>query len=190
MDDVRRDPRYLNALDAVRSELAVPMISRNKLVGVIDLQSTRERTYTRARPLHHSPHRGRASPHQSKTRSLYRRVDRQHRTLQTAGAAFAALQLPSWIWTNCSERLPRSVRTLTNFDAFSIYLVDAEQKGAAPSLQRPLRSARSIWITFRWGRESPARPWNRGSPCACVIPRKTRATSRRIPIFFRKSRCR
>jgi len=39
--DVRADPRYLNALDAVRAELAVPMLVRGKLVGVIDLQSTR-----------------------------------------------------------------------------------------------------------------------------------------------------
>src|SRR6266436_7468502 len=36
--DVRTDPRYLNALDAVRSELAVPMLARNMLVGVIDVQ--------------------------------------------------------------------------------------------------------------------------------------------------------
>ena len=46
VDDVRQDPRYLNALDAVRSELAVPMIARGKLVGVIDVQSTRDRVYT------------------------------------------------------------------------------------------------------------------------------------------------
>ena len=39
--DVRNDPRYLPALDAVRTELAVPMMARGKLVGVIDLQSTR-----------------------------------------------------------------------------------------------------------------------------------------------------
>src|SRR4029077_17733477 len=38
--DVQSDGRYLPALDAVRSELAVPMIARGKLVGVIDLQST------------------------------------------------------------------------------------------------------------------------------------------------------
>src|SRR5580658_3683418 len=38
--DVHRDPRYLPALDAVQSDLAVPMIARGKLVGVIDLQST------------------------------------------------------------------------------------------------------------------------------------------------------
>src|ERR1700722_11423939 len=46
VDDVRRDPRYLNALDAVRSELAVPMLARGKLVGVIDLQSTRLKAYS------------------------------------------------------------------------------------------------------------------------------------------------
>src|SRR5262249_23311883 len=39
--DVRNEPRYLNTIDAVRTELAVPMTARGKLVGVIDLQSTR-----------------------------------------------------------------------------------------------------------------------------------------------------
>jgi sigma-B regulation protein RsbU (phosphoserine phosphatase) len=43
--DVRNDPRYLPAVDAVRSELAVPMILRGRLVGVIDVQSTRENAY-------------------------------------------------------------------------------------------------------------------------------------------------
>src|SRR4051795_4636534 len=41
VNDVRSDPRYLPALDAVRSELSVPMVARSKLVGVIDIQSTR-----------------------------------------------------------------------------------------------------------------------------------------------------
>ena len=31
--DVRTDPRYLNTVDAVRTELAVPMTARGKLVG-------------------------------------------------------------------------------------------------------------------------------------------------------------
>src|SRR5580704_12498983 len=44
--DVRNDPRYLNALDAVRTELAVPMTARSKLVGVIDVQSTRVNAYS------------------------------------------------------------------------------------------------------------------------------------------------
>ena len=46
VNDVRSDPRYLPALDAVRSELAVPMVSRGKLVGVIDIQSTRLNAFT------------------------------------------------------------------------------------------------------------------------------------------------
>ena len=44
--DVRNDLRYLNTVDAVRTELAVPMTARGKLVGVIDLQSTRVNAYT------------------------------------------------------------------------------------------------------------------------------------------------
>ncbi len=44
--DVRTDTRYLNAMDAVRAELAVPMLNRGKLVGVIDLQSTRLNAFT------------------------------------------------------------------------------------------------------------------------------------------------
>jgi phosphoserine phosphatase RsbU/P len=37
--DVRSDPRYLNALDAVRSELAVPLIVRGRVIGVLDIES-------------------------------------------------------------------------------------------------------------------------------------------------------
>ena len=37
--DVRSDPRYIKLVEAVRSEIAVPLVARGKLVGVIDLQS-------------------------------------------------------------------------------------------------------------------------------------------------------
>ena len=46
VEDVRNEPRYLVALDAVQSELAVPMMVRGKLVGVIDVQSTRLRAFS------------------------------------------------------------------------------------------------------------------------------------------------
>ena len=51
VDDVRKDPRYMNALDAVRSELAVPMLARGKLVGVLDVESTRLNTRAGSRTL-------------------------------------------------------------------------------------------------------------------------------------------
>jgi sigma-B regulation protein RsbU (phosphoserine phosphatase) len=39
VSDVSQDPRYINAIDAVRSELAVPLMLRGKCVGVLDIQS-------------------------------------------------------------------------------------------------------------------------------------------------------
>src|SRR5437868_10331878 len=39
VDDVTKEPNYINARPDVRSELAIPLIAKNKAVGVIDLQS-------------------------------------------------------------------------------------------------------------------------------------------------------
>lgn len=39
VSDVAKDPRYINAIDSVRSELAVPLMFRGKCVGVLDIQS-------------------------------------------------------------------------------------------------------------------------------------------------------
>jgi phosphoserine phosphatase RsbU/P len=38
--DVRQDARYLNALDGVRSELAVPLVVRGRVIGVLDIESS------------------------------------------------------------------------------------------------------------------------------------------------------
>ena len=40
VNDVAQDPRYIEAAPSIRSEMAVPLIARGELVGVIDLQST------------------------------------------------------------------------------------------------------------------------------------------------------
>src|ERR1700688_1117988 len=39
VDDVRNDPRYIESVQSARSELAVPLISKNKVVGVLDIES-------------------------------------------------------------------------------------------------------------------------------------------------------
>ena len=80
--DVQHDPRYLNALDAVRSELAVPMTARGKLVGVIDLQSTRPDAYSDRDKSLIRLIAARVGTAVENAR-LYRRVDRQNRTLRT-----------------------------------------------------------------------------------------------------------
>lgn len=39
VDDVRKYPRYIEAVKAARSELAIPLISQNRVVGVLDIES-------------------------------------------------------------------------------------------------------------------------------------------------------
>lgn len=45
--DVSQDARYINAIDSVRSELAVPLMFRGKCVGVLDIQSRHLNDFTR-----------------------------------------------------------------------------------------------------------------------------------------------
>jgi sigma-B regulation protein RsbU (phosphoserine phosphatase) len=45
--DVSQDPRYINAIDSVRSELAVPLMFRGKCVGVLDIQSRHPDYFTK-----------------------------------------------------------------------------------------------------------------------------------------------
>ena len=124
--DVRNDPRYLNALDAVRAELAVPMIARGKLVGVIDVQSTRENALSNydlsilrliASRVAYSIDHAR----------LYRRVERQNRTVKTLANIShefsSILDLDELL-----RKIADTMRGVINYDAFSIYLVDFEQK--------------------------------------------------------------
>jgi phosphoserine phosphatase RsbU/P len=47
VSDVSQDPRYINAIESVRSELAVPLVFRGKIVGVLDIQSQHLDYFTR-----------------------------------------------------------------------------------------------------------------------------------------------
>lgn len=126
VDDVRRDPRYLNAVDAVRSELAVPMVTRGKLVGVIDVQSTRVKAYTAQEGALLRLIASRVASSIDNAR-LYRRVDRQNRTLRTLGSLSqefsSILDLDELL-----SKIAKTIHALISYDAFSILLVDAERK--------------------------------------------------------------
>ncbi|MEO8052244.1 MAG: SpoIIE family protein phosphatase [Acidobacteriota bacterium] len=126
VEDVREEPRYLVALDAVQSELAVPMLVRGKLVGVIDVQSTRLRAFSdqdrRLMRLIASRVAG-----SIENANLYRRVHQQNRTfrglVQLSQEFSSILDLDELL-----GKIAASVRALINYDAFSILLVDAEKK--------------------------------------------------------------
>lgn len=124
--DVRTDSRYLNALDAVRAELAVPMLIRGKLVGVIDLQSTRLNAFTendRALLVLIASRVGVAIDNAR----LYRRVDRQNRTMRVL--AHLSQEFSSILEIDeLLTKIAVTVRALINFDAFSIFLIDEQRR--------------------------------------------------------------
>jgi sigma-B regulation protein RsbU (phosphoserine phosphatase) len=126
VSDVRNDPRYLNAVDAVRTELSVPMTARGKLVGVIDLQSTRVSAYTEYDRALMRLIAARVSIAIDNAR-LYRRVERQNRTLKTLSNI--SREFSSILDLNeLLSKIATTMRDLMDYDAFSILSVDHEAK--------------------------------------------------------------
>jgi sigma-B regulation protein RsbU (phosphoserine phosphatase) len=126
VNDVQSDPRYLPALDAVRSELAVPMFARGKLVGVIDIQSTRLNAFSDGDTSLLRLIATRVSSSIDNAR-LHRRVLTQNRTsrilAQLSNEFSSILQLNELL-----TKIAKAIRTLINYDAFSILLVDTENR--------------------------------------------------------------
>ncbi|HEY3930499.1 MAG TPA: GAF domain-containing protein [Candidatus Koribacter sp.] len=46
VNDVSKEPEYINSVSAVRSELAIPMITKNKVIGVIDIEAPQPNYFT------------------------------------------------------------------------------------------------------------------------------------------------
>ncbi len=123
--DVRKDPRYLASLDAVRSEMAVPMVARGKLVGVLDLQATRDSFHSEKDMALLGVIASRVAFAIENAR-LHRRLQRNNQTLRTL--ADLARELSSILdLEQLLERLAASIKQLINYDAFSIMLVDDQQ---------------------------------------------------------------
>jgi len=125
VSDVRRDPRYLNAVDATRSELAVPMTARGRVVGVIDIQSTRPEAFS-VEDQGLVELIGAKMAMSLDNARLYRRVVRQNKTLRTLTSI--AQEFSSILDL---DRLLKSMsvemRKLINYDAFSILLLEPAQ---------------------------------------------------------------
>src|SRR5215831_17443477 len=118
--------RELNTIDVVRTELAVPMTARGKLVGVIDLQSTRVSAYTEYDRALMRLIAARVSIAIDNAR-LYRRVERQNRTLTTL--THISREFSSILDLNeLLGKIASTMRDLINYDAFSILEVDHSAK--------------------------------------------------------------
>ena len=124
VNDVTRDPRYLMAVDATRSEISVPLVARGKLVGVIDLQS---------------PKPGAFGEYERKLLELigsrfslaidgaraHRATQQRNRTLQTLADIAQEFSLILHL-DELLKKISSLVRVLIPYDAFSIFLSDTK----------------------------------------------------------------
>ncbi len=124
VNDVRQDPTYIESLPAVRSELAVPLIVKNRLVGVVDLEASGTDFFTEQHQTLLELLAGRIAMAIENAR-LYRRTLRQARTLQLLNEI--SRELSSVL---VSSELLRKVGTLTkrliDYHRFSILLADEQ----------------------------------------------------------------
>jgi phosphoserine phosphatase RsbU/P len=122
VDDVAKYPQYISAAHNVRSELAVPLIIKNRLIGVIDIESPEPNHFTEEHKRLLTLIGSRMAVGIENAR-LYTRTTRQARTLVLLNEI--ARELTSIL--NVDELLQRIAALLSrliDYQMFSILLLD------------------------------------------------------------------
>jgi sigma-B regulation protein RsbU (phosphoserine phosphatase) len=122
LNDVTTDENYVPANPAVRSELAVPLIAKNRLIGVMDLES--EQTgYFRPEHMHLLTLTASRIAQAIENARLYARVSRQAQTLtvlnEISTELTSILELDPLL-----ARIGQLLRRLIDYQMFSIMLLD------------------------------------------------------------------
>ncbi|MBB6144967.1 sigma-B regulation protein RsbU (phosphoserine phosphatase) [Silvibacterium bohemicum] len=120
--DVAQAENYINANPSVRSELAVPLIVKNRLIGVIDIQSEQPNYFSpeHLRLLQLTASRvGQAI----ENARLYTRVARQAQTLEVLNEI--SRELTSILDVDALlERVGQLLRRIIDFQMFSVWLLN------------------------------------------------------------------
>lgn len=122
LNDVETSDFYLNANPTVRSELAVPLIAKNRLIGVLDLES--EKTgYFQPEHLHLLTLTASRIAQAIENARLYSRVSRQAQSLAVLNEI--ATELTSILDLDpLLERVGHLLRRLIDYQMFSVMLLD------------------------------------------------------------------
>jgi sigma-B regulation protein RsbU (phosphoserine phosphatase) len=122
LNDVTTDEHYISANPEVRSELAVPLIAKNRLIGVMDLEST-EVGYFRPDHLRVLTLTASRIAQAIENARLYARVSRQAQQLEVLNEI--AVELASILELGpLLERVGQLLRRLIDYQMFTIMLLD------------------------------------------------------------------
>ena len=124
--DTSADPRYINALDSVRSELAAPLLFKGKCIGVLDIQSRQLDAFTREEQTLLSLLASRLAMAVENAR-LFERTRRQADTLlllhEVVRQASELLDLDEVL-----QRAAELIKRVIDYQILSILLYDPEQQ--------------------------------------------------------------
>ena len=122
LNDVSTSEHYVAANPAVRSELTLPLIAKNRLIGVMDIESE-EAGYFRPEHLHLLTFTASRIAQAIENARLYARVSRQAQTLEVLNEI--AAELASILDLGpLLERIGQLLRRLIDYQMFTIMLLD------------------------------------------------------------------
>ncbi len=126
LNDVTKSEDYISVNPAVRSELAVPLIAKNKLIGVMDIESETA-GYFRPEHLRLLTLTASRIAQSIENARLYTRVSRQAQTLtvlnEIATELASILDLDALL-----ERVGQLLRRLIDYQMFTIMLLDPKSE--------------------------------------------------------------
>ncbi|WP_350448990.1 GAF domain-containing SpoIIE family protein phosphatase [Paracidobacterium acidisoli] len=126
LNDVTQVSNYINANPDVRSELAVPLIVKNRLIGVIDIQSEQPGYFSTEHQRLLTLTASRIAQAIENAR-LYTRVARQAQTLQVLNEI--SRELTSILdLDELLERIGQLLRRIIDYQMFSVWLVNERDR--------------------------------------------------------------
>jgi sigma-B regulation protein RsbU (phosphoserine phosphatase) len=122
VNDVTKAENYINVNPDVRSELAVPLITKNRMIGVIDIQAE-QLNYFKPEHLHLLTLTASRIAGAIENARLYTRVARQAQTLQVLNEI--SREITSILDPNeLLQRVGQLIRRIIDYQMFSIWLVN------------------------------------------------------------------
>jgi len=124
--DVRKDPSYIQSLAWVRSELAVPLITKNRLIGIVDLEVPWPNFFTEQHQNILELLASRIALAIENAR-LYRRSVRQAKSLQLLNNISRELS-SELVLNNLLRKIGTLTKPLIDYHRFSILLSDEKTR--------------------------------------------------------------
>ncbi len=151
VNDVHKEPSYIASLPAVRSELAVPLVAKGKVVGVIDLESPWPNFFTERHQSLLELLAGRIATSIENAR-LYRRSLRQARTLHLLNEISRELS-SVLVLNDLLRKIGQLTKHLINYHRFGILLADDRTRyyNTVISIKQDERMAEKPQVAFGQG---------------------------------------